>query len=124
MAEAISFRSDAVRDGAGCENLTPLFAAVSVATSGDNTLVAGVTAKRIRLIAAVFVAASAVTLALQSGAAGTALTGVMSLITGVPLVLAWEPHGHVQTALSDLLNASLSGNVQVSGVLVYCTPRQ
>ncbi len=124
MAEAVYFRSDAVRDGVGDENLTPLFAAVTVATSGDNTLVLGVTAKRIRVLAAVFVAASAVTLALQSGAAGTALTGVMSLVTGVPLVLSWSPLGHVQTALSALLNASLSGNVQVSGLLVYVTVGQ
>ena len=78
-------------------------ASISAATSGNNTLVA----------------AGAVTAQFQSGAGGAARTGVMSLITGVPLVVPYSPNGHFDTADAALLNLSLGGAVQVSGHLTY-----
>lgn len=96
-------------------------AAVSAASSGDNTLVAAVTGKRIKVLALVLVAAGAVTARLESAAGGTALTGVMSLITGTPLVLPLTFPGYhwVETAEGALLNLELGGAVQVSGDLLY-----
>ena len=100
-------------------HLQPKFASVSGSTSGNNTLVAAVTAKKVRVVAGVFVGAGAVTLALQTGASGTGITGVMSLVTGTPLVWPFNPLGYCETASGALLNMSLGGAVQVSGCLVY-----
>lgn len=93
---------------------------VSCASSGDNTLLAAVTGHKIRVLSYTLVAAGAVTVAFESAASGTALTGDMSLITGVPLVVSFEREGHFQTAVSELLNLELGGAVQVSGHITYC----
>ncbi len=101
-----------------------LRAAVSAASSGDNTLVAAVTGKRIKVLALVLVAASAVTVRLESGAGGTALTGVMNLAASDLRVVfpPSEPGYHwVETAAGELLNLELGDAVQVSGCVVYYT---
>jgi hypothetical protein len=97
-------------------------AAVSVASSGDNTLVAAVTGKKIKVVGLVLVAAGAVNVRLESGAGGTALTGVISLAAAgdgfvLPATLAGQHW--VETAAGALLNLELSGAVQVSGCIVY-----
>lgn len=92
---------------------------ISAASSGNNTLLAAQTGYGIRVHSLHIVAAGAVTVDIQSGATGTSLTGVMSLITGVPLTMEFEKEGLFQTAASTLLNMSLGGAVQVSGVLTY-----
>ena len=92
---------------------------VSSASSGNNTLLAAQTGYKIRVHSFTLVAAGAVTVAFQSGATGTALTGTMSLITGVPLTIDLEKEGLFETAASTLLNLSLGGSVQVSGFLTY-----
>jgi hypothetical protein len=101
-----------------------LRAAVSGATSGNNTLVTAVTGKKIKVLSLVLAAASAVTVRLESGAGGTALTGVMSL-TANDLKIVFppaEPGYHwVETAAGALLNLELGGAVQVSGCIVYYT---
>ena len=102
-----------------------LRAAVSAASSGDNTLVAAVTGKKIKVLGLVLVGAGAVDVRLESGAGGTALTGVMSLTANGDLKIVFpmsEPGYHwVETAAGALLNLELSGAVQVSGCLVYYT---
>lgn len=102
-----------------------LRASVSAASSGDNTLVAAVTGKKIKVLSLVLVAASAVTVALESGASGTALTGDMSLVANgdlkVVFPLAEVGYHWVETAAGALLNLELGGAVQVSGMLVYYT---
>jgi len=97
------------------------YAAVSGATSGNNTLVAAVTGKKIRVLGLCIKAASAVAVRLEDGAGGTALTGVTSLVANgdlgwtLPLNLA----GWCETSAATLLNMELGGAVQVSGVLTY-----
>jgi hypothetical protein len=93
---------------------------VSCSTSGDNTLLAAVPGHKIRVLSYHLVAAGAVTIAFESGASGTALTGDMSAITGVPLSAEFEREGHFETAAGSLLNLELGGNVQVSGHITYC----
>lgn len=102
---------------ASSQQRTPL--KISAASSGNNTLLAAVTGYAIRVHSLQIVAAGAVTVDIQSGATGTSLTGVMSLITGVPLIMDFEKEGILQTAVSTLLNMSLGGAVQVSGRLTY-----
>jgi hypothetical protein len=93
---------------------------ISAATSGDNTLLAAVSGYKIRVLSYKLVSAGSVTTRFESGAGGTALTGVMSQIVGVPNDGAFEKEGLFETAASALLNLELSGAVQVSGHLTYC----
>ncbi len=93
---------------------------VSCASSGNNTLLAAQTGYKIRVISYTLTAASAVTVSFQDGAGGTALTGVMSLAAGVPLVVPLAREGHFETSVTTLLNLSLGGGVQVSGHITYC----
>lgn len=97
-------------------------AAISAASAGNNTLVAAVAAKKIKVLALILAAAGAVNVRLESGAGGTALTGIMSLAAaGDQIVLPVSPPGThwVETAAGALLNLELSGAVQVSGCLIY-----
>lgn len=93
---------------------------VSAASSGDNTLLAAVTGYKIRVLSYKLVAAGTVTTRFESAAGGTALTGVMSQIAGVPNDATFEKEGHFETAVSALLNLELGGAVQCSGHLTYC----
>jgi len=104
----------------GTTALTPKFASISAASSGDNTLVAAVTDKKIRVLSAILVVAGDVDVAFESGASGTALTGDMSLAAdGNGFVLGFNPVGWFETAVSTLLNLELSAAVQASGCLTY-----
>lgn len=103
----------------GTTALTPKFAVIDVASSGDNTLVAGVSSKKIRVLSVALVSAGTVTARFESGASGTALTGQMSLVASSGFALPWNPTGWFQTAAAALLNLELSGNVSVDGCLSY-----
>lgn len=101
---------------------TILRAAISAASSGDNTLVAAVTGKKIKVLGIWMIASGDVDVRLESGAGGTALTGVASLAAdGNGYVLPMSRPGlhWFETAAAALLNLELSGAVQVSGSLVY-----
>lgn len=92
---------------------------ISAASSGNNTLLAATTGHKIRVHSLHIVAAGSVTADFQSGASGTSLTGVMTLIAGVPFTAEYETEGIFSTASGALLNLSLGGAVQVSGFLTY-----
>lgn len=115
---AVSQRMDSIKNN-GRDLLTQRVA-VSAASNGNNTLIAAVTSSRIVVLAGVLVAAGSLTAKFQSAAGGTDLTGAMSMIVGVPLLLPHCPLGHFRTASGELLNLSLSAGTQVSGWLVYC----
>lgn len=101
--------------------LTPLFAAISAASNGNNTLVAAVTGKKIRVVAYNFMANGTVNAKFQSGAGGTDLTGLKYLVVNTGLVAPFNPVGWFETAASTLLNLNLSAGVAVGGELVYIT---
>lgn len=103
----------------GITSLTPKYAAINVGSSGDNTLVAAVTAKKIRILQVILVAAGDVNVRFESGAAGTALTGIMALTTNSGFEASFCPVGHFETASNTLLNLELSAAVEVDGWLVY-----
>lgn len=98
-------------------------AVLSAASSGDNTLVAAVTGKKIRVLGVVLAAASAVTVQFESGTGGTFLTGAIPLVANGDLkfVLPVTLPGYhwFETAAGVLLNVILGGAVQVSGCLIY-----
>lgn len=109
--------TDKIQDGLTA--LTPKFAIIDVATSGDNTLLAAVTAKKIRILSLYMVASAAVTARFESGAAGTALSGQMQLAANGGFVLPFNPVGWFETASGVLFNLELSGAISVDGGFTY-----
>lgn len=95
------------------------YAAISAASSGDNTIVAAVVGKRIRVLSCFLVAAAAVTAKFQSGAGGTDLTGAASLSANGGYVLPFNEGGWFQTDPNTLLNLSLGGAQAVAGAVSY-----
>jgi len=96
---------------------------ISGATSGDNTLVAAAAdGIKTKVLALYLRVAGAVNIRFESGAGGTALTGVMTF-NAAGEYLDWPqamPGYHwIETAANTLLNMELSGAVQVSGILIY-----
>lgn len=106
-----------LRDGATA--LTPKFASIDVATSGDNTAVAAVASKKIRVVSLYLVSAGTVNVRFESGAGGTALSGQMNLVANTGFVLPFNPVGWFETASNTLLNIELSAAVSVDGSLTY-----
>ena len=94
-------------------------AVIDHAGSGDNTLVASVTGKRIRVYDIVLISAGTVTVRFESGAGGTALTGALTLVANTGFAPGFTPYGHFETAAGALLNLELSDAVSVDGWLVY-----
>lgn len=103
----------------GTTSLTPKYAVIDAATSGDNTLVSAVSSKKIRVLACFMVAAGDLTARFEDGASGTALTGQMNLTTNSGFVLPFNPVGWFETSATTLLNLELSAATSVDGSLVY-----
>ena len=118
-SDGVSAALDTSQVMAGLTALTPKFAAIDVAVSGDNTLVAAVASKKVRVLSAFLVSAGTVTTRFESGAAGTALTGQMNLVANTGFVLPFNPVGWFETGVNTLLNLELSAAVSVDGSLVY-----
>lgn len=96
------------------------YAVIAAAALGDNTLVAAVTAKKIRVVAAVLVASGGVNIVrFESGAGVTALTGLMDLAADGQLILPLNGFGWFETTAGELLNLELSAATSVAGALVY-----
>jgi hypothetical protein len=109
------------RTGAGSFTLlTPKFAVIDAATGGDNTLVAAVASKKIRVTSLYIVASGgANTVRFESGASGTAKSGQMSIAANGILVLPYNPQGWFETGTNTLLNLELSAATSVDGGLTY-----
>lgn len=99
--------------------VTVKYAVIDAASSGDNTLVAAVTSKKIRVLSLFLVAAGTVNVRFESGAGGTALSGQMNLVANTGFALNYNPKGWFETASNTLLNLELSGAVSVDGSLSY-----
>lgn len=94
-------------------------ASIDAASSGDNTIVAAVTGKILRVYSIVLMSSGTVTVRFESGASGTALTGQLNLIANTGFATGWCPVGHFDTAESALLNLELSAAVSVDGWIIY-----
>jgi len=104
----------------GTTAVTPKFAAIAASSSGNNTILAAVTSKKIRVLSLELMAAGAVNAKFQSGAGGTDLTGLKYLdAAGAGIVLPFNPIGWFETASGALLNLNLSGAVAVGGSFTY-----
>lgn len=93
--------------------------AVSQALAATTDVIAAVAGASVYVYELVLVAATATTVQLFDGA--VALTGVMSLAAGTPLVLPFLPeaHNHFSTAAGNAFRMALGGAVQVSGFVRY-----
>lgn len=99
--------------------VTPKYVIIDAASNGDNTILAAVTSKKIRVLACMLVAAGTVNVRFESGAGGTALTGQMNLVVNTGFVLPYNPVGWFETASNTLLNLELSAAVSVDGCITY-----
>lgn len=99
--------------------LTPKFAAISASTSGNNTLVAAVVSKKIRVLALSLSSNGTVNAKLQDGAGGTDVTGLYYLVATAGFVLPFNPVGWFETSSNTLLNLNLSAAIAVGGCLTY-----
>ena len=95
------------------------YAAIAAGSSGDNTLVAAVTDKKIRVLSMLVLVPSDLVIAFESSAGGTALTGDMELGAKRPLVLPFNPEGWFETVAGELLNLELAGATAVAGCFSY-----
>jgi hypothetical protein len=118
-ADGVSAALDTSQIMDGTTSLTPKYAVIDDASSGNNTIVAAVAAKKIRVLALFMVAGGDVDVRFEDGAGGTALTGQMDLTTNSGFVLPFNPVGWFETTANTLLNLELSGAVSCDGSLVY-----
>ena len=106
----------------GTGNDTELFlarwAAIDASSAGDNTIIAAVPGKKIRVIGIKFSCAADVGLKWQSHT--TDLGPVESYATDGGMSDYWGPHGcFFETAVGEALILDLDGAVQVSGWISY-----
>lgn len=100
------------------------FAAVAANTSGDNSLIAAVASKKIRVLSMALVATGAVSLYFTSAASGTVIfggsTNKIALAANGVFVLPFNPLGWFQnSSVNQALIMNLSGAVAVSGGINY-----
>lgn len=97
------------------------FSSISVAASGDNTIVAADASNKIKVLAYVIVADGTVNVTWKSGAA-TSLSGAMALVANTGAVApATSPGGswYLETAVNQALVLNLSAAIGVRGHLTY-----
>lgn len=97
-------------------------AIVDAASAGDNTIVAAVSGRMIRLIAMSLSVAGDVTAAWRSGTGGGATTMIpaRTFKSGGGMDGNWGPWGYYcRTVAGEALNLYLGGAVQVSGTVNY-----
>jgi len=95
------------------------YAVIDDAVSGNNTLVAAVASRKIRVLSLFMISAGTVIARFEDGAGGTALTGQMNLIANSGFSLPFNPAGWFETGVNTLLNLELSAAISVDGALTY-----
>ena len=90
---------------------------IDVASTTPAVIAAALAGNKAILLSITLTAASAVTITFNSNT--TALTGAITLATGVPVTISAEQYGILQTASGEGLRFTLGGNVQVSGAAVW-----
>jgi hypothetical protein len=98
--------------------LTPKFANI-VATTGDNTIIAAVADKKIRVLAMFGTADVAGTVRFEDGVSGTALTGQVNIADTGGYVLPFNPVGWFETSVNTLLNIELVTSGNFDGSITY-----
>lgn len=97
----------------------PLYAVIDDALTPDNTIIAAVAGKKIRVLGFFLVAGGTVVARFESDTGGTALTGQMTLAVNNVVASGFNPLGLFETVAGELLNLELSLAVSVDGALTY-----
>lgn len=99
--------------------LDPQYAAINATTNGDNTIVAAVSGKKIRVYAYAFIADASVGVAFEDGAGGTELSGQMSFLANDGIIMPFNPVGWFETTAGNLLNMETDAAANIRGHIVY-----
>ncbi len=102
----------------GTTALTPKFAVISAASSGNNTVVAAVTGKKIRVLRFHYKSGGTVNAKFTDGT--NDLTGLFAETAGSANGAGWCPVGVFETGVGAALILNLSAAVGLAGVLTYC----
>lgn len=97
--------------------LTPKFAVISASSSGNTSVVALVSSKKIRVLAYAFQCNAAVNVKFQSNT--TDKTGLFYNAANTGALAGFNPVGWFETAAGEALNINLSGAVAVGGHITY-----
>ena len=100
------------------ESQSPVKRVAISGASTNNTIVAAVTGKKIRVVCFSVVVTTAVTVKFQSSTS-TDLTGAMPFAANGGISPPFNPTGHFETVAGELLNMALGSGVQTSGWLDY-----
>ena len=101
----------------GTTAATPKFASISASSIGNTEVVAAVSSKKIRPVAAFLMANGTVHVKWQSAANDK--TGLIYLVANTGLVIPFNQVGWFETNAGEALNINLSANQAVGGQLVY-----
>lgn len=93
--------------------------AINCTAAGDNVLVAAVAGSVIRVYRMLVVFAAADTITLYDGAAGVALTGLMSMSQYGSIVLDFSGEAWFETTAGNAFVLNMTAGVQASGRLWY-----
>lgn len=93
------------------------YAVINASASGDNTIVAAVASKVVRVISYVLIANGTVNVKWKQGA--TDISGLMPLVVNVGAVCPEASRGWMETAVNAALILNLSAAVAVTGHLSY-----
>lgn len=121
-AISVAQQTDALMNGLTA--LTPKFATISAAASGDNTLVTAVTSKKIRVLSLFMMSAGTVNAYIRDDA-GTPVnligdgTNKLTLVSGSGFVLPHNPLGWCETTSGEGLQLNLSAAIGIAGCLTY-----
>lgn len=97
--------------------LTPKFAVISTGTNGDNTIVAAVAGKKIRVLSYMFISSGTVTAKWQSS--GTDVSGAMAFIANTGVSSGYNPKGHFETVTEEALEINQNSTAVLAGHLNY-----
>lgn len=99
------------------------YAAFGAATAGNNTLLAAVSGKKIRILSLCIIAGAAASIYFQSGTGGAVIfgdsTNKIQLAANGGFVLPFSSAGWFETAASVLLNLNSSSTGPLSGGFAY-----
>lgn len=117
----VKLATDAIQNGLVA--LTPKFAAIAAATSGNNSLVALVSSKKIRVLSLMLFAGAAGDIYFTSNSGGTVIFGgsanKIKLAANQGFVLDFSPVGWMETASGEALFLNTSSTGPFSGGLTY-----
>lgn len=96
---------------------TPVVTApISIAATAN--VVAGVSGKRIKVLALTVIATAAESVTVNDGVS-SAFTGAMSFAANGGLALSFNPHGYFETSVGNALRLILGGTNGIEGFVTY-----